>query len=67
MCKRFNMTFKQYMMIKETIIRESVRQGTLEKDQTSKLFRVDKPTVDGIFDFLVEREDVIAKENLDLR
>ena len=41
------------MMIKETIIRESVRQGIIEKDETSKIFKIERNIIDGVFDFLV--------------
>ena len=32
LCRRFSINYKQYMMIKETIIRESVKQGIIERD-----------------------------------
>lgn len=50
------------MVIKETILREAVKCGALSKDETSKMFKVDRGTADAIFDFLVEKEDIIVKE-----
>jgi hypothetical protein len=44
------------MMIKETILRESIKQGILERDTTSNIFRIDRNIVEGIFDFLLEKE-----------
>jgi hypothetical protein len=29
LCRRFNLSHKHYLMIKETIIRESVKQGVI--------------------------------------
>jgi hypothetical protein len=36
------MTFKQYMMIKETILRESVKLGIIGKDDASCLFKINR-------------------------
>lgn len=60
LCRRFNINYKQYMMIKETIIRESVKQGIISRDETEKIFKVDRSIVDGVFDFLVEKEEIIS-------
>ena len=50
------------MLIKETLIRESIKQGILVKDDSSKLFKIDRGVTDGIFDFLVEKQDIIGKD-----
>lgn len=50
------------MLIKETLIRESIKQGILIKDESSRLFRIDRGVTDGIFDFLVEKQDIIGKD-----
>lgn len=65
LCKRFNINHKQYMMIKETIIRESIKQGIIERDETAKIFRIERNVVDGVFDFLVEKDEIFtnAKES----
>lgn len=56
LCRRFNLSHKHYLMIKETIIRESVKQGVIERDETAKIFRVERAIIDGVFDFLVEKD-----------
>lgn len=61
------MTFKQYMMIKETILRESVKLGIIGKEDASHLFKINRDIIDAVFDFLVEREDIIAKDSQDLQ
>lgn len=61
LCKDLNMTFKQYMMMKETIIRESVRLGIISKDETTQMFKVEKSISEAVFDFLVEQEDIIMR------
>ena len=50
------------MLIKETLIRESIKQGILVKDESSKLFKIDRGVTDGIFDFLVEKQDIIGRD-----
>jgi transcriptional adapter 2-alpha len=60
LCRRFNINHKQYMMIKETIIRESVKQGVIERDETAKIFKIERNIVDGVFDFLVEKDEIVA-------
>lgn len=47
-------------MIKETIIRESVKQGVIERDETAKIFRVERAIIDGVFDFLVEKDEIVT-------
>lgn len=54
------------MLIKETLIRESIKQGILIKDENSRLFRIDRGVTDGIFDFLVEKQDIIGRDRWDL-
>lgn len=61
LCKNFNITPKNYLNIKEKIIRESIKQGILERDTVSKLFKIERKAIDSIFDFLVEKEDVISR------
>ena len=62
LCQRFNLTFRQYIMIKETLIRESIKQGILVKDESSKLFRIDRGVTDEVFDFLVEKQEIIGRD-----
>ncbi len=50
------------MVIKETLIRESIKQGILIRDESSKLFKIDRGVTDGIFDFLVEKQDIIGRD-----
>jgi hypothetical protein len=67
LCKRLNMTFKQYMLMKETILRESVRLGIVSRDETTQLFKVDRTISEAVFDFLVNQEDIIMRNNEDIQ
>jgi hypothetical protein len=55
------------MMMKETILRESVRLGIIDRDETAHLFKVDKSISDSVFDFLVEKEDIIMRTPYDIQ
>lgn len=57
------MTFKQYMLMKETILRESVRLGIISRDETTQLFKVDRTISEAVFDFLVHQEDIIMRQD----
>jgi hypothetical protein len=37
-----------------------VKQGIIERDETAKIFRIDRTVVEGVFDFLVEKEEIIT-------
>lgn len=67
LCKRLNMTFKQYMLMKETILRESVRLGIISRDETTQMFKVDRSISEAVFDFLVKQEDIIMRNNDDIQ
>jgi hypothetical protein len=67
LCKRLNMTFKQYMLMKETILRESVRLGILGRDETTQMFKVDRSISEAVFDFLVNQEDIIMRTHEDIQ
>lgn len=50
------MTFKQYICLKEIILREAVRMGLLNKDQTTEQLKIARPAAERVFDFVVEQE-----------
>ena len=52
------MAFRQYMTVKETLLRESVKLGYIAKDDATKMFKLEKRAVEATYDFLVENEDI---------
>ena len=57
LCQKLGLNEKKYLMIKETLLRESVKQGLIHKDETSSLFKHDKlerNIFDAVFDLVVE-------------
>lgn len=53
---------QEYLVLKEVLVRESVRQGFLKKDQALANFKLDKERVSSIYDFLVQQEKIIDRE-----
>lgn len=54
------------MLMKETILRESVKLGIIGRDETTQLFKVDRTVSEAVFDFLVEQEDIIMRNSEDI-
>jgi hypothetical protein len=46
-----------------------VKQGIIKKDDAARIFVIDRTIVDGVFDFLVEKEEIISssKESSDFQ
>ena len=47
-------------MVKETLIRESLRQGIIELDTAASIFRLDRAAVEGVLDFLVQKDELLS-------
>ena len=62
MSHRLGLTYSQYTIIKEAILRESVRLGRLSKDYVFKMFRIEQPIVENIFDYLASEEEITQEE-----
>ena len=43
-------------------MRESVRLGRLSKDYVFKMFRIEQPIVENIFDYLASEEEITQEE-----
>jgi hypothetical protein len=50
-------------VIKEGIMRESVRLGSVTKALVYKMFKIDQTVIEPIFDFLVNQEEIIVDED----
>ena len=55
------MTPSQYIVVKETLLRESLKNGFIKKDGLDNIFKVDKDKISGVFDFLVKNGEVLTK------
>lgn len=47
--------------MKETLIRESLKNGFIKKDNFENVFKIDKEKISGVFDFLVKNGTVLPK------
>ncbi len=43
-----------------------MKLGIIGKDDASCLFKINRSIIDSVFDFLVEREDIISKDSHDI-
>ena len=61
LCEATGIHPSQYIVIKETLLRESLKQGFIRKEGLDGIFKVDKEKIGGIFDFLVQNGVVMTK------
>lgn len=62
LCKKFSLSIKTYLRIKERIVEDSVKLGILKKEDTiNKMYSIDRGAVESIFDYLVEKEEIIGE------
>jgi transcriptional adapter 2-alpha len=61
LCKKLGIQPRQYMLIKETLLRESVRLGIVDREESLRIFKIDRPICEAIFDFMVEQEEIIKR------
>jgi hypothetical protein len=47
-------------MVKQILIRESLRQGMIDMDSAEKIFKIERNAVEGILDFLVHKEELLS-------
>ena len=60
--RRVGLPFQHFTIIKEGILRENLRLGSLSKNLVFKMFKIDQSIVESIFDLLVEEEEIILQE-----
>lgn len=53
---------QEYLILKEVLVRESVRLGYIKKEQALGVFKLDRERVSGVFDYLVTKGLVNEKE-----
>lgn len=47
-------------MLKDSLIRESVRQGVIDLDSMSKMFKLGRQTVERVVDYLVQKDELMT-------
>ena len=62
MCRKYALSFPNYILIKEGILRENIRLGSVSKPYVFKMFKIESAIVDKIFDYLVKEEEIIEEE-----
>lgn len=62
LCQKLGLTEQEYLILKEVLVRESVKNGIIKKDQALQNFKLDKERVTGVFDYLVVKGLIHEKE-----
>lgn len=61
LCKKLKLSGVSYMMVKETITREYLKQGTLERESILSMFSLDKFIVNSVINHLNEAAEIVCK------
>ncbi|CAD8067888.1 unnamed protein product [Paramecium primaurelia] len=62
LCQKLGLSEQEYLILKEVLVRESVKNGIIKKDQALQNFKLDKERVTGVFDYLVVKGLIHEKE-----
>ncbi len=62
MCEKLDLSIHQYIIIKQTLIRECIKEGFMRKQELENIFKIQKEKVNGVFDFLVSNHLIMSKE-----
>ena len=60
LCDKLNLSSHEYLIIKDLLIRESVKEGFVTKNFAENQIKLDKDRISGVFDFLVSRNLIIS-------
>jgi transcriptional adapter 2-alpha len=61
LCERMNISFPDYLLIKEYLVRECINRGFIDRKEAHKNLQVDQKEYNQIFDFLVENNIILQK------
>ena len=55
------MTPQEYLLIKDMLVRESLKEGIISQNFLDNTFKIDKERLTGVFDFLASENMIVAK------
>lgn len=61
LCNELGLNFREYLLIKEILVRESILQGFISRSFLEHTIKIDKEKSLRVFDFLVEHDLIIQK------
>jgi len=61
LCEQLSITPYDYILIKEVLVRECVKEGLLSRDIVNSIIKLDKDRSNAIFDFLVTNRIIYEK------
>lgn len=53
------------MQMKETLLKQSVRLGSIDREQSIQLLKANRQIAETVFDFLVAQEDIVQQQNFE--
>ncbi|CAD8064801.1 unnamed protein product [Paramecium sonneborni] len=62
LCQKLGLSEQEYLILKEVLVRESVKNGMINKDQAVQNFQIDKERLIGVFDYLIIKGLIHDKE-----
>ena len=51
----------ELLIIKQTLVRESIKEGIIELDCVSRMFKVGRQAIERVIDFLVKNEELLGQ------
>eukprot|EP01016_Furgasonia_blochmanni_P016095 TRINITY_DN1912_c0_g2_i11.p2 TRINITY_DN1912_c0_g2~~TRINITY_DN1912_c0_g2_i11.p2 ORF type:complete len:237 (+),score=91.62 TRINITY_DN1912_c0_g2_i11:79-711(+) len=63
LCEKLGLTPHEYLLIKDVLVRECVKEGFVTRNFAESVFMLDKERMMGVFDFLVTSNMVIEKSS----
>lgn len=61
LCNELGLDYREYLLIKEILVRESILQGYITRGFVEQCVKIEKDKTLRVFDFLVEHDLIIQK------
>jgi transcriptional adapter 2-alpha len=63
LCEKMGISFNDYLIIKEYLVRECIKRGFIDKAETKQSLAIQQQDYNQIFDFLVENNIILQKNS----
>lgn len=63
LCEKIGISPYEYIVIKEVLVREAVKENFIKKEEMGNSLKLDKDRLTGIFDFLVTHNYIMERPN----
>jgi transcriptional adapter 2-alpha len=59
---KLGITPQEYLIVKEVMVRECVKQGFLKREQALSTLKLDKDRASSVYDFLIQQEQIQERD-----